>query len=54
MKLLILLLMFVSPAAAAPPAGRDVDIIASDGIALKATYFAAYDKSASLIPPSIR
>jgi dienelactone hydrolase len=41
MKRLILLLMFVSPAAAAPPAGRDVDIIAPDGIALKATYFAA-------------
>ena len=41
MKLLALLLMFAWPAAAAPPAGRDVDIIAPDGIGLKATYFAA-------------
>src|SRR6266487_4900759 len=41
MKRLILLLMFALPAAAAPPAGRDVDIIAPDGITLKATYFAA-------------
>ena len=41
MKLLILLLMFASPAAAARPAGRDVDIITLDGVALKATYFAA-------------
>jgi dienelactone hydrolase len=41
MRLLILLLMFALPAAAASPAGRDVDIIAPDGIVLKATYFAA-------------
>lgn len=41
MKLLALLLMFALPAAAAPPAGRDVDIIAPDGTGLKATYFAA-------------
>jgi dienelactone hydrolase len=40
MRLLILLLTFAS-SAAAPPDGRDVDIIASDGTALKATYFAA-------------
>ena len=40
MRLLILVLIFAS-SAAAPPGGRDVDIIASDGIALKATYFAA-------------
>jgi dienelactone hydrolase len=40
MKLLVFLLMFALPAAAAPPAGRDVDIVAPDGITLKATYFA--------------
>ena len=40
MRVLILLLMFALPAAAAPPARRDVDILAPDGIALKATYFA--------------
>ena len=37
----MLLLMFAVPAATAPAAGRDVDIIAPDGTALKATYFAA-------------
>jgi len=41
MKLPALLLMLALPAAAAPPAERDVDIIAPDGIGLKATYFAA-------------
>src|SRR5436190_23865670 len=41
MKLLILVLMFAWPAAAASPPARDVDIVASDGIGLKATYFAA-------------
>ncbi len=35
------LLIFVSSAAAAPPAPRDVDIAAADGTRLKATYFAA-------------
>lgn len=41
MRLLILLLIFASSAAAAPPDARDVDIIAADGTALKATFFAA-------------
>jgi dienelactone hydrolase len=41
MKPLILLLIFASSVAAAPSAGRDVDIIASDGTGLKATFFAA-------------
>jgi dienelactone hydrolase len=41
MRALILLLMFALPAAAAPATRRDVDILAPDGIALKATYFAA-------------
>jgi dienelactone hydrolase len=40
MRVLILLLMFALPAATAAPARRDVDIIAPDGISLKATYFA--------------
>ena len=41
MRVLILLLIFALPAAAAPATRRDVDILAPDGIALKATYFAA-------------
>lgn len=41
MKPLILLLILASSATAAPAGGRDVDIIASDGTALKGTYFAA-------------
>ena|SRR5438552_13172584 len=41
MKPLVLVLLMVSPAVAAPPAPRDVDITAPDGVKLKATYFAA-------------
>ena len=42
MKPLMLVLIFSgSAAAAAPPAGRDVDIMSADGTGLKATYFAA-------------
>lgn len=40
MKPLMCLLIFSLSAAAAPPVGRDVDIIASDGTRLKATYVA--------------
>lgn len=37
MKPLMCLLIFSLSAAAAPPVGRDVDIIASDGTRLKGT-----------------
>src|SRR5437016_7819989 len=39
--LMLLLVLSWSAVAAAPPVGREVEIIASDGTSLKATYFAA-------------
>jgi dienelactone hydrolase len=41
MKPMVLLLAFLSSAAAAPPGPRDVDISAADGTRLRATYFAS-------------